>query len=82
MTPKKPGNGGEHQKHRKRNKGPIHQYTQEQLSRALHEIKVNGMPKSKASKQFGIPRTTLRDKVSAKTSENIEREEMYLREGN
>ncbi|KAJ3615977.1 hypothetical protein MTP99_005568 [Tenebrio molitor] len=73
MTPKKPGNGREHQKHRKRNKGPIHQYTQEQLSRALHEIKVNGMPKSKASKQFGIPRTTLRDKVSAKTSENIER---------
>lgn len=72
MAPNK-SEKGNHQKPRKRNKGPIHQYSQEQLSRALNEIKVNGMSKLQASKVFGIPRTTLRDKISEKTSEMIER---------
>lgn len=52
----------------RRNKGPIHQYSQEQLTRALTEIRENGMKVATASKKYNIPRTTL---LAGKTSDRM-----------
>jgi hypothetical protein len=42
------------------------QYTVESLKNAVEEIKA-GMPFKTASKKYGIPRGTLRDKVKGRT---------------
>ena len=41
-------------------------YSQDQLRQALHEVRENGMPKKKAAKLYGIPKTTLLDKLSGR----------------
>lgn len=60
-------------KSQQRNRGPNHQYSDDQLSRALAEIRENSIPVATASKLFGIPRTTLRDKLAGKTTDKIEK---------
>lgn len=40
-------------------------YTTEKLNEALNAVR-NGLPVNTASKKFGIPKTTLRDKRSGK----------------
>lgn len=56
-----------------RNKGPIHQYTPEQLAHALQAVEQDGIAVARASSIFGVPRTTLRDKLSGKTSTTMEK---------
>ena len=41
-------------------------YSEEQLNGALFEIEANNMSKRRASKEFGVPRSTLKSRLSGK----------------
>lgn len=45
-------------------------YSNEAVKRALNEIRINNMGVREASRQFGVPKTTLLDKLAGRTSEN------------
>jgi hypothetical protein len=49
------------------------QYSPTKLATALVMVKTGAMSKTKASKMYGIPRTTLTDKLSGRTAEGVVR---------
>ena len=46
---------------------PILKYTEEQMNKAIFAVKVNGYSKLKAARVYGVPKSTLWDKVTGKT---------------
>lgn len=42
-------------------------YTEDQLQLAIKAVE-NGMPKAKAAREFGIPKSTLHDRIAGSTT--------------
>jgi hypothetical protein len=58
---------------KKLNKRKFFSYSDDAIKRALFEIRENNMSTREASRQFGVPRTTIQDRLKGKSPENIVR---------
>jgi transposase len=58
---------------KKLNKRKFFSYSDDAIKRALFEIRENNMSTREASRQFGVPRTTIQDRLKRKSPENIVR---------
>ena len=71
--PPSPAQDSDEETPAKKPKNPYYAYTHEQLTNAFNAVKEEGLSVTNAAKTYGIPRSTLYDKIHNRTSIEVQR---------